>query len=206
MNLPPIPYRMQSLERDHRGYPIPFIVWRDTDNRPHFTINDAEVVALVLSDRRCSICGKPLENNMWAIGGPLSAIHQHGAYIDPLVHKDCGTFALKTCPYIALPSWNDQKRIDAKTVKPEKTGGDLVLQDMTMIPEKPVFFCFAKTSGYKVSQADHARHYVHPNRPWKAMEFWRNGQQITQQEASDLFNEKEGHRPETYPYWPKGNS
>ena len=35
-----VPERMKHLDRDHRGYPIPYIVFRDSDNKPHFTIND----------------------------------------------------------------------------------------------------------------------------------------------------------------------
>lgn len=35
-----IPAQMQHLDRDKRGLPIPFIVLRDNDNKPHFTIND----------------------------------------------------------------------------------------------------------------------------------------------------------------------
>lgn len=198
-----IPARMRRLDRDKRGLPIPFIVLRDNDNKPHFTINDTHSVMAVLSDKRCAICGDRLHDNMWAIGGPLSAIHQHGAYLDPLVHKDCGTFALKVCPYIALPSWNDEKRIDAKTVDPTKLPDHMLFEDRTMIPERPPFFVFAKTTGYKLSQQGPAHFYVHPNRPWQRMEFWKDGVQIDQEAARLLFIEKEGVAPETHPHWPK---
>lgn len=184
-----IPARMKKLERDKRGYPIPFIVWRDTDNQPHFTINDTEVVLACLTGGRCSICGDKLGTNTWIIGGPKSAFHKYGAYIDPPVHKDCGTFALKTCPYIALPSYTG--RIDAKTVKPDKVGGFGLFEDRTMIPDRPEIFVFGKTSGAKVTIPEIGQHYVHPNRPWLAIEYWKDGKQISESEALSVFVERE---------------
>lgn len=196
-----IPARMKRLDRDRRGLPIPFIVLRDVDGRPHFTINDSHAVMMAIFDKRCSICGEKLGNNMWAIGGPLSAIHKHGAYIDPLVHKDCGTFALRTCPYIALPSWADEKRIDDKTLDRSKVPEHLLLVDKTMTPKRPPFFMFGKTSGYKVRQVGPGHHYIHPNRPWLQMEYWKDGEKITKEQARELFIESEGVEPETHPFW-----
>lgn len=200
-----IPARMQHLDRDKRGLPIPFVVLRDSDNRPHFTINDSDAVDLVISDKRCSICGKHLNGNIWMIGGPLSAIHKHGAYIDPPVHKDCGTFALKTCPYIALPSWSETKRIDDKTLDREKVPAHLLLVDKTMIPERPAFFIFAKTTGLTVSGFPGSYH-LHPRRPWLQMEFWKDGEPIDQETARALFIENQGEAPETHAYWPQRKS
>lgn len=193
-----IPARMRALERDKRGYPIPFIVWRDTDGNPHFTINDSQVVMAVLTGGRCSICGGKLGENIWMIGGPKSAFHEHGAYIDPPVHKDCGTFALKTCPYIALPSYSG--RIDAKTVKPGKEGEHVLFEDRTMIPERPPLFVFAKTSRVQISAPYPGAHYVHPKRPWRDVEYWQDGKQITPEAAMVIMAQTEDLS--ALPYWP----
>jgi hypothetical protein len=193
-----IPARMLKLERDKRGYPIPFIVWRDTDGKPHFTINDAEVVMAVITGGLCSICGSKLGDNIWMIGGPKSAFHEHGAYIDPPVHKDCGTFALKTCPYIALPSYTG--RIDDKTVDPTKVGAHQLFEDRTMIPERPPLFVFAKTRAIQISIPQPGSHYVHPRRPWLAVEYWQDGHQITPMAAALTMSKTEDLV--TFPYWP----
>jgi hypothetical protein len=47
-----IPKRMRSLERDKRGYPIPFIVLRDKTGQPQFTINDFRRIAECRNKRR----------------------------------------------------------------------------------------------------------------------------------------------------------
>lgn len=197
-----VPGRMQKLRRDRRGLPVPFIVMEDMDGRPHFTINDTRKVRVALADARCSICGARLLDNMWAIGGPLSFAHEHGAFLDPFVHKDCGTYALKVCPYIALSSWNDAKRIDAKTVDPSRLPGAVLFEDRTMIPERPAFFMFGKTSGYWVTQPNPGHFYVHARRPYKRVEFWKDGRQIDRGAAAGLFVAREGYPPDTLAYWP----
>ena len=85
----PIPKRMQHLPRDHRGYPIPAMVWRDQTGQPHFTINDETVRYMLLIENRCSICGTALLPLRWFVGGPLSAFDPNGMYLDPPVHRDC---------------------------------------------------------------------------------------------------------------------
>lgn len=74
----PIPKRMRALQRDRRGLPVPFIVLRDTDGRPHFTINDSQRQLKCIREKRCPICGNRLDKVMWFVGGPLSAFHDAG--------------------------------------------------------------------------------------------------------------------------------
>lgn len=197
-----IPARMKKLDRDKRGYPVPFIVYRDKNGDPHFTINDSSAASLAISDKRCSVCGGKLGSNMWFIGGPQSAFHAKGAYIDPPVHKDCGRFALKTCPYIALPSWNEQKRIDAKTLKPGSAPEHMLLMDRTMIPDKPVVFVFGKTPRYSLTPAatGFGQVYLKPVKPWVEVEFWKDGKEITRDEAETVIREA-GMDPEEWAYW-----
>jgi len=47
----PIPFDLQENDRDRRGLPIPFVVYRDVTGMPHFTINDVGAVDEVLSKK-----------------------------------------------------------------------------------------------------------------------------------------------------------
>jgi hypothetical protein len=81
-----LPERMQKLDRDGRGLPIPVIVLRDNEGTPHFTINDDRKVSRCLAEDRCAICGQKLFRGRWFVGESLSAFHLRGAYI-----KDMGS-------------------------------------------------------------------------------------------------------------------
>jgi hypothetical protein len=164
-----VPDQMKHLERDERGYPIPYIVLRDNDNKPHFTINDIRKVERCKTADVCAICGKGLFRGRWFVGGPGSALHPNGAYIDPPLHHECMQFALQTCPYLISAKYT--KRIDGKTLDPAKADGIIGLLDTTMDPSRPQIFVGVMAIG----QTYTARGYIVPNRPYRKMEFWRNG-------------------------------
>ena len=165
--------RLDKLPRDPRGYIIPFVVYRDRDGRPHFTINDDVRRAHVLKEDRCPICAGKLLRGRWFVGGPASAFHQRGAYIDPPMHSECAHYALVTCPYLAAPNWS--KRIDAATLPP---GEAPVLLDPTMIPERPDYFVAVLATGQRLVPGNIHQSYIVPKRPYLRVEFWRRGQQI----------------------------
>ena len=79
----PLPERMQRLDKDQRGLPIPFIVQLDAaTGRQYFTINDERKVEACRQHDLCAICGQKLLRGRWFVGGPASAFHEHGCYID----------------------------------------------------------------------------------------------------------------------------
>jgi len=164
-----VPDRMKHLDRDHRGYPIPFIVFRDVDNKPHFTINDQHKLSRCRSHDLCSICGKELLRGRWFVGGPMSALAPLGAYIDPPLHHECMRFALQTCPYLLNASY--QGRLDGKTLDRAKAPGVIGLLDQTMIPERPKIFIGVMAVGQFYTE----RGYIVPKKPFRCMEFWRDG-------------------------------
>lgn len=181
----PIPSRMEHLPRDRRGYPIPEGVFVDTDGRPHFTINDEAKRQEHISKDRCPICGSGLMHNRWLVGGAASAFSEHGAYIDPPMHKECAVYALQTCPYLAAPSY--AKRIDDKTLDPEKVpGGVLMTNDPTMIENRPdpfVLVMFAKEDQLLI--IDEVTRWVKYVRPTKLgrVEFWSKGIRLSNNEG-----------------------
>lgn len=164
-----IPRRMAHLDRDKRGYPIPFVVLRDSDGRPHFTINDDVKMRCVIDRRACAICGSALvPTGMWFVGGALSALHPMGSYFDPPLHRPCAHYALQACPYLAAPSYSG--RVDARTLK-EEVG---LLVDHTMMPHRPSVFVAIKVKGFELSRSGLATHF-HPLRPYLDIQFWHHG-------------------------------
>lgn len=116
----PIPHQLEHLDRDVRGYPIPWIVMRGVDGRPYFTINDHERVKRCALEGLCGITGKRIvpgppdeskpdgftESGYWFIGGPLSFHTEMGAFLDPPMTFHAAEYALRACPYLAVKHYN----------------------------------------------------------------------------------------------------
>jgi len=176
-----VPLRMRHLERDHRNYPIPVMVFRDKAGRPHFTINDEAKRTTILIDDLCSICGKPLLKTRWFAGGPMSAFHPNGAYMDPPMHIECMRYAMQVCPYLAMPVYG--KRIDARTIRePEPSR---IFIDYTQMPDRPVVFVCVGAIAQEVRWGKPL--YISPKRPYKHVEFWQHGKQLPHKVAMDLI-------------------
>jgi hypothetical protein len=180
MPLPRIPDRMKHLEKDHRGYPIPWTVFRDNDNKPHFTINDTLKVMRCKSEDLCAICGFKLLRGRWFVGGPGSAIHPNGAYIDPPLHHECMTFAVCTCPYLISAKYT--KRIDSGTLDPAKAKGVVAFLDPTLDPTRPKLFIAVMAIG----QNETPNGYLVPKRPYRRMEFWKDGVLLGEFDAKQI--------------------
>jgi hypothetical protein len=183
----PIPLDLQDNDRDRRGLPIPFVVYRDLEGMPHFTINNVAAVDEVLARELCGLCGKPLEpGQIWFVGGPGSAFLVDGMYIDPFMHEGCGRYAVQVCPFLAARSYS--KRIEARTLKAAHVHDDAVVHDNQITPPRPIFFAFTRTSGFSLidPQDGSGQKYILPDRPWKDVEFWENGAPITQDQAETI--------------------
>lgn len=183
----PIPPDLAGNDRDRRGLPIPVVVYRDRKGVPHFTVNDVGAVDEVLSRKLCGLCGKPLElGRIWLIGGPGSSFLEDGMYIDPFTHEDCGRYAVRVCPFLAARSYS--RRIETRTLKAEDVHDMALIHDNQIAPPRPLFFTLARTTGFTLvdPQDDSGQKYILPDRPWKEIEFWHNGRQITQARAEEI--------------------
>jgi hypothetical protein len=196
----PIPFNLSKNDRDRRGLPIPFIVYRDTLGVPHFTIDDVGKLNLVLAQGLCGLCGNPLQpGEMWMIGGPLSAFHAEGMYIEPPAHEECARYAIQVCPFIAASNYS--RRIEAKTLKPAAIHDEARFHDNEIAPPRPPFFALTRTPVITLFPADDGsgKHHILPQRPWAVVEFWRNGAQIAQEEAETMAGEP---APGARAWWP----
>jgi hypothetical protein len=182
----PIPFNLSKNDRDRRGLPIPFVVYRDIKGAPHFSVNDTNAVDEVLAKKLCGLCGQPLiPDQIWFVGGPGSSFLEDGMYIDPFMHEDCGRYAVQVCPFIAAPSY---KRVEGRTLKAEDVHDTVEVHDNQITPPRPFFFAFTRTSGFTLidPQDGSGQKYILPDRPWKDVEFWQNGERITLGEAEKI--------------------
>ena len=180
-----MPERIARLEKDPRGYPIPYNVLRADDGTPFFTVNDSRTHLRCLVRGLCPICGEKLGKWKWFVGGPRSAFDPHGWYFDLPGHHECERYALSVCPYLAAPNY--LKRIDVPN--PEKLPVQaLVLLDDTQIADRPQLFVTAASDQIEIqSSGDPTAPYVRPRRPLLGYEFWRHGKQITMNEALPIL-------------------
>jgi hypothetical protein len=167
----PIPERMRLLPRDRRGYPVPFIVMRDNDGKPHFTINDEDRRRFVLKNDRCPLCNHGLFRGRWYVGGPRCAFDPRGAYLDPPMHHECAEYALQVCPYLAAPNYS--KRIDDKTLDPAKSDA-LIVASPEVENDRPDFFVAVMALGHTITPEG----FMVPKRPFRRVEFWRRGKRL----------------------------
>lgn len=101
-----IPKRLRTRPL-FKGFPIPFLVLVK-DEVPDFRVTDDERWMKVVRDKICQLCGHPLGVNIFFIGGPSS--HENHLFYDPAVHRDCGQYAMKVCPYLANSEWKYSDR------------------------------------------------------------------------------------------------
>lgn len=190
----PIPRRMARLPRDPRGYPIPVVVLRDRQGKPHFTTNDHKVTLRMARERRCHICGQHLVNqaqvnpvrHMWFAGGVLSAFHPDGAYNDGPMHHECMQYAMQVCPYLAVRTWTGE--IMDKTLQPDPNVLRLMV-DATSIPGRPEVFVAVCVSTYSYTRVNNFYGFK-IRQPYIAREYWRHGQQLTEEEAQPLVDKR----------------
>ena len=199
----PIPPKMRLLDRDRRGYPVPWIVQRDLDRRPFFVMNDVERTGACGRRKVCGICGQKLERDVWLIGGPGAAFHADGAYLDPPMHRLCATYALRVCPYIGS---RYSKRVDTALASQGRWDPRMrtVVED-GMLPEQPPFFVLARTKAAAMIVDERGSPRFHPRRPWLAVEFWKLGVEISDAEARELLTASDRWPwvPGDLPFWPE---
>lgn len=188
---------MRLLPRDRRGYPIPFVIMRDIQGKPHFTINDSLRNFKVLSERRCQICGFRLKQLMWFVGGPRSAFHEAGCYADSAMHHECMTYAMQVCPYLAVHNYPG--RIDDATLNYDDLPNYVGFVDTTMDPNRPAIFVAVASRAQELSRPlvwGMPMPHVRPVRPYSAVEFWRHGIKLSVDDGMSLCRQA-GVEPET---------
>lgn len=183
MNLPPIPKRMQKLDLDPRGYPIPWNILRGEQGEAYFIVNDDMKHMAALVGNLCPICGQLQDAEIWFVGGPRSAFHPHGRYQDLPMHHECARFALQACPWLAAPNYAG--RTDERRLRKVPPG---IFVDPTQIADRPVLFVAVASLRMK-AEGNPFMPYVYPVRPLLDIEYWRHGKQLDAAEGEKLVRE-----------------
>ncbi len=182
----PIPELMKDCVINKDGLPVPYIVL-ESEGVYYFKINEQQKVLDCLVNRKCTICGNALNSEYWFIGGPASAFHIHGAFNDAPVHKQCGEYALKVCPYLAFARYNS--KISFEKLQ-ESLKGKFILENTTVDTDRLPLFCFIKATGYSISTSL----LLKPTLPYLEIEFWNDGEKLDDTESikiiKDLFEKK----------------
>ena len=186
-----LPDTMTHLARDKRGFPVPFIVARDNAGEPLFTVNDDRLTRQCIAESLCGICGNALTfGDLWWVGGPLSAFHPDGCYIDGPMHMECSTYALQVCPHLAAPRYT--KRLDELPGMKNGMPFD-ILKDATMLPDRPLVFVQGQSESYDVAYPQRPQAHLYPvsgpdhknatgRAKWKHYEVWQFGEIIEDEE------------------------
>lgn len=172
----PIPKRMQHLKVDPRGYAVPYGVAIDRDGTVHFSINDEHVRISSIIHNLCSICGTPLSRGRWFVGGPLSAFHPHGAFVDPPMHSECKHYALQACPYLAARRYVKDIGITKAKASASALTNMAVLIDNNMMPGRPRDDLFIAICA--AGQQVHENYNTKPKQPYITVEYWRHGKML----------------------------
>jgi hypothetical protein len=177
-----MPERIAQLPRDARGYPIPYVVQRDQTGQPLFIVNNRDLANHCVRRKLCSICGEKMVKELWFVGGPQSAFHPHGAYYDSAMHHDCLQYALRVCPYMAM----SKQAADLDRVMPkiqDRLKENVLMWDPTINDRRPDLFVAVMAYGQSLTGSPMGGFYLHPLRPYHAVEYWREGEQLTADEG-----------------------
>lgn len=181
----PIPDCMKHLDIDRRGYPIPYGVHCDEDGTPNFVVNDEQRRQHAFANDLCHITGKKLHRGRWLVGGPLSAFHEQGSFIDGPAHGEAVHYALSVCPYLASPRYG-KSVTDALGKKAKAKNANLVLaEEAIMLPDRPAYFL--AVMGSRMEYTRQPEHLTHPavamlpiqqvrfKRPYIRVQLWQHG-------------------------------
>ena len=184
--MPPLPGAMAHLDRDRRGYPIPFVVARGDDGTPDFRINDFARVDRCLGEGLCAISGLPLaDDDVWLVGGPKAAYDPRGAYLDPPARKDCLVWALQVCPFLVARRYL-MKNAPSRFTPP---AGMYFVAHASADPVVPEMFVMARTDGIALDLSPDGQIVMLPNRPWLEVEHWRAGRLIEVRRRAQTLKE-----------------
>jgi hypothetical protein len=164
----PVPSRLAARPVDRRGYPIPYSVIVDSKGVPDFRVTDVERWMFAVNHRRCGMCGEPLGRKLAFVGGPLC--HPNRYFTDLPMHRDCAEYALRVCPYLALP-----KASHAQTIQEHEEYGTHV--SLVVSTEKPDRFMLGITEGYKPYRTTDGS-FVLKAEEWLEAVWWKDGQPL----------------------------
>ena len=122
-------------------------------------------------------------------------------FTSPHAHEECARYAIQVCPFLAVPTYS--RLIEARTLKPETLHETALVHHDQITPSRPCFFVLARTSSIRLVEAGDGsgKKYILPRRPWKQVEFWKDGKTIGLSEARNIA-EANALSPDQLKWWP----
>lgn len=172
-----IPLRLRERPL-YKGMPVPALVmW--IKGVPDFRVTDLEQWDKLARNRLCSLCGTPLKKLMWFIGGV--SCFEGKLFFDLPVHEDCGLYAFKICPYLALTtsSHNTAKGL------PSVPGHALVQYKEHVAEGRPKQIGFGASTSYVIGvNGDDPSHNLIQAGSWVRGPFW-----LTDREDAERYEQ-----------------
>jgi hypothetical protein len=164
-----IPKRLALRPRDKRGYPIPYGVLVNSKGVPDFRVTDQEKWMFAAQHRRCGLCGQPLGGKLAFVGGPLC--HRYRFFTDLPMHRDCAEYALKVCPYLALPRMSHALTYEGKNLDPDVA----VKVSSEVSTEKPERFMLGIAKDFKIGKLPDGSLALQATE-WQETVWWKDGE------------------------------
>jgi len=159
----PIPPRLAARPRDRRGFPIPYGTLCADDGTPDFRVTDIERWIDAVNRRLCGLCGCTLGRRLAFVGGTRS--HESRTFTDLPMHRECAEYALRVCPYLAMPNMTHAQKVTAQA--------EFLLASAFVTSERPERFALGITTGFDVLQ--HGVEYLLRAQPWLESVWWKDG-------------------------------
>lgn len=172
-----LPSAMAFLDRDPRGYPVPWFVDRRAplhNGGPDFRIMDGRRLKVAIREHRCWVCGRRIRGETGTfVAGPMCGINHVSA--EPPNHLECARWSARACPFLSMP-----KRIRDVTGMPAAA-----VQAGIGIQRNPGI-SMLWTSRYTNFNAGHGGagllfQFEEP----EAVEWWSKGREATRAEVSE---------------------
>lgn len=177
LSLIAVPARVKSLPVDERGYPVPHTVqW--VEGKPDFRVIDPQKWAKAVQLRRCGMCGEPLGAHMAFVGGPLSM--RNRMFYDLPMHRDCATYALQVCPFLAAPKFG------------YSSAGQGVTVHSGVLAERPPRFGLGITRSFEVMRIPRGEVVLHAG-VFESVVWWQHGSEVP---AHQFEESEEGNQHE----------
>lgn len=120
-----IPERMKELPL-YKGVAVPYVTFIDKEEKIHFALVNDERVWEVRRDKKCSLCGKPLDYYI-AFMVTEDELASREIFENPS-HEECLRYAFNACPwlYYSKARYSDPERHQIEGVTVVQTHPDAI--------------------------------------------------------------------------------
>jgi hypothetical protein len=168
-SLPEPTPRIRSLPINSKGYPIPFFV-SYVNGLPDFRMVDEKKYMQCVANNVCYICGQPMGRHKSFVAGSLMLVNKMN--VEPPMHHDCATYAVKACPFMLLP-----KSVRRTAGMPEEA----IQMQGIQLPDNPGVAVIYTVPIYRFTMGQHGAMFHLPDDG--VAEWYTEGRLCTREEA-----------------------